>query len=246
MNAAFPTTAPAPTTSPSPTPAPVEPFIENCNILKDCVDKMSRYDVFVLFHSDDIDNDAGTIDRDDDDPEETFRTFDEGDILEKFATVKRLSSSLDTSNLADCSALLQQFHRLVEFGGVNNWEGASVSQVCLAEGTNVFVQLNEIQKVSKEAAGEVFQETYRCSRRLYNARPTEFMNEKFVFQGEDGLITLPTGYLAYDPANPDANEGVIDEHGQLQPNEYPFETKRYGKSDEFVLQTFVQIEQQIC
>ena len=45
---------------------------------------------------------------------------------------------------------LQQFHRIVEFDEINNWEGSSVSQVCFAEGTPVFVKLAEIAKLEDE------------------------------------------------------------------------------------------------
>jgi hypothetical protein len=43
-----------------------------------------------------------------------------------------------------CENLLQLFHRTIEMGRVPNWEGATVSQVCLAQGSNVYVSLKEI------------------------------------------------------------------------------------------------------
>jgi hypothetical protein len=43
-----------------------------------------------------------------------------------------------------CDELLEQFHRTVEFDGVPQWEGGIVNQVCLAEGTNVYVDLADI------------------------------------------------------------------------------------------------------
>lgn len=94
------------------------------------------------------------MDFDDDDVEANFRVFDEEDLVGKFERVKASLDTLDTSNLTECSALLQEFHRNVEIDIVNNWEGSSVSQVCLAEGTTVYVRFDEIARVNELVAEE--------------------------------------------------------------------------------------------
>ena len=38
-----------------------------------------------------------------------------------------------------CDDLLELFHRSVEFGAAPKWEGGTVDQVCLSEGTTVYV-----------------------------------------------------------------------------------------------------------
>ena len=176
----WPTPPPTASKAPSPSTAPVEFFESNCELLKECVERMSLYDMFVLFcksndwsfiekvvHapisqlilqfslvSDDIDPDDGTLDFDDDDVEANFRLFDEEDLIGKFERVKESLDTLDTSNLTECSSLLQEFHRNVEVDLVNNWEGSSVSQVCLAEGTTVYVRFDEIARVNELVAEE--------------------------------------------------------------------------------------------
>jgi hypothetical protein len=152
-----------PTDAPVPTAAPVEtdPLQNNCGLLVECVNRMSLYDLFVLYHSDDIDPDDGTVDIKEDDPDDpnddpfvTFRTFDEDDIVAKFRKVKGMAEDMSESpslmTIAQCSLLLKEFHRIIEFDEVNNWEGSSVSQVCLAEGTPVFVKLSEIAKLEDD------------------------------------------------------------------------------------------------
>ena len=43
-----------------------------------------------------------------------------------------------------CDLLLELFHRTIEVDGIPQWQGASVSQVCFAKGTTVFVKLEDL------------------------------------------------------------------------------------------------------
>jgi hypothetical protein len=56
------------------------------------------------------------------------------------ASPSSLPYFLDTK----CDELLQEFHRTVEFDGTPQWQGALVDQVCLAEGTTIYVDLADI------------------------------------------------------------------------------------------------------
>lgn len=99
-----------------------------CRQLVDCASKMSKYDMFVYFYSDDIDPTTGDVD-------ENVVKYDEKDLNAKYDKIKKLASE------ETCDDLLMQFHRTKENGIVPSWEGASVGQVCMAEGTPSFVKL---------------------------------------------------------------------------------------------------------
>ncbi|KAL3920276.1 MAG: hypothetical protein SGILL_003343 [Bacillariaceae sp.] len=182
FNMDWPTDAPAPTAS----PVESDPLSDNCDLLVECVQRMSLYDLFVLYHSDDILPSDGTLDIQDDadDPFLNFRTFDEENIAAKFNTVKTLAEQISNGSQptrATCSSLLEEFHRIIEVDIVNNWQGSSVSEVCLAEGTPVYVRLAEIAKLKTDAqkidetltptlgvtiANSVFRDILSCSKKL--------------------------------------------------------------------------------
>ena len=89
---------------------------------------MSLYDLFVFFHSDDIDTATGAVD-------DNVVYFDEKDILTKKKNISSLASQiLEGGDTTQCTPLLQMFHRTIEQGAILQWEGATVGQVCLAEG----------------------------------------------------------------------------------------------------------------
>ena len=112
-----------------------------CKLLVECVRGMSLFDYFVYIHSDDIDNTAGTVD-------ENLIVFDEGDFIDEFAAIQVIANALASSiNDAKCDSLLQKFHRTIEVGSVPQWQPATISQICLAEGTTTYVKLAELTKV---------------------------------------------------------------------------------------------------
>lgn len=126
-------------------------------------------------------------------------------------------SGVDSSNHGQCSDLLRQFHRNVEYGDVNNWEGASISQVCLAQGSPVFVKLAEIATIDRHTAGAVFQDVLLCSNKIWELSG-KLNGEINVFMG-DG-IRYPSGY----------DQNNLDVYGQLKyGNGYPFTYSSPGK-----------------
>eukprot|EP00977_Amphora_coffeiformis_P013338 scaffold3471_cov175-Amphora_coffeaeformis.AAC.12 len=119
---------------------------DQCRLLVECTSRMSLYDLLIFYISDDINPGTGEIDT-------SVLVFDEVNLVQKQATKKQLTSSLKAAFDSgatleqvngDCDTLLELFHRTIEFDGLPRWEGAMVNQVCLAEGTVVFVQLQEI------------------------------------------------------------------------------------------------------
>jgi hypothetical protein len=218
---------------------------QQCKDLVKCSKAMSLYDLFVYYYSDDIDPSTGTID-------DNIKTFDEGGefaaegLFEKQANIRLAILAADTmvekgvagfeivaqealkaGRLDPCDLLLQEFHRNIEFDGSVNWQGAMVNQVCLAEGTTVYVKPTEIEKVTnKEVATQVFAELVRCGRRLFSARLIRAeigsynVNEPFVFI-VDNKIRIPTGF--------DLTAATRNEHGQLLSSEkYPFTFDSYS------------------
>jgi hypothetical protein len=119
--------------------------MDQCELLSDCAGKMSFFDLFAYFFSDDLDPATGQVD------DVTIR-FDEGggvegvldgidDKSKKIAALVQASkadvqASKDDGN---CDKLLQEYHRTKERNGIPEWEGASVSQVCLAENARVYI-----------------------------------------------------------------------------------------------------------
>mmetsp|Transcript_84099 Transcript_84099/g.126082 ORF Transcript_84099/g.126082 Transcript_84099/m.126082 type:complete len:1454 (+) Transcript_84099:272-4633(+) len=106
---------------------------EKCEQLAECASHMSLYDLFVLFHSDDIDPVTGAVDA-------NVVLFDEVNIVAKKGRIQSMAQDiLQDGSFTMCDSLLEEFHRTVEFDGIPQWEGSTISQVCLAEGTTVYV-----------------------------------------------------------------------------------------------------------
>lgn len=107
---------------------------------------MSLYDAFAYFHSDDIDPAGGTVD-------DNVLTFDESNLRQKFDSFRALASAIksepewSSGTNAACNELLQIFHRTVEHGNIPEFDPATVSQVCLAEGTTIFIEMKDIARV---------------------------------------------------------------------------------------------------
>jgi hypothetical protein len=163
-----------------------------CELLVGCASRMSLYDIFVYFYSDDIDPNTGNID-------DSVIVDDQRDIVGKQSEIQTIASGIlssnDYSNMTSCKGLLQLFHRNIEFDDIPQWEGASVTQVCLAEGTTVFVNLDELILTALQNEEDVEKlydnfkslvlEPHRCAEDLfYNQSP---LDEDFVFlpQGTD-------------------------------------------------------------
>jgi hypothetical protein len=180
---------------------------QQCERLVGCASRMSRYDLFVYFFSDDIDPTNGDVDTD-------IIQFDEDDIKLKYEKIqekaKKLFDNNEYNNAEDCSDLLQQFHRTIELDGVPEWEGASVTQVCLAEGTTVFVDLAEVALLTYPDLAfltAILEEPFRCAKEMQDIAPAGPFEEIFnsVFDFFDGSPKIPTGH----------NPGARDEHGQI-------------------------------
>jgi hypothetical protein len=127
----------------------IDDKFEQCKRLAKCASQMSRYDQLVYYHSDDIDPATGEIDN-------NVVRFDEENLIDKFEGIANLTRTIQNifanetldgaKNVMDslCDELLQRFHRTVEFDSTPQWQGALVDQVCLAEGTTVYVDLASI------------------------------------------------------------------------------------------------------
>ena len=157
---------------------------EKCQQLAECANNMSLYDLFVLFNSDDIDPATGSID--------TNRIlFDETDIMTRQTTIKSLATSiLDNGEFSNCNALLEQFYRVVEFDGVPQWEGATVSQVCLAEGTTVYVDFGTF------AFGEGFFEQFEdsISEAAQNYMDLDRIQDQSILSSIEGPLEQPSQF----------------------------------------------------
>ena len=91
---------------------------------------------FYTSYSDDLDKATGELD-------ENIHKFDEILLIEKHEQVLSLGQKLWDDNKEDvvkwaqdkenCASLLRRFHRTIEKDDVPDWEGGTVSQVCLAE-----------------------------------------------------------------------------------------------------------------
>ncbi|CAB9523634.1 expressed unknown protein [Seminavis robusta] len=175
---------------------------EQCKLLVQCADGMSLYDQFVYYFSDDIDKNTGKLD-------DNIIHFDEAKFDEKRKAIKAAVAAAKDGDDASCNSLLQLFHRTVEKGSIPSWEGASVSQVCLAEGTTQYVKFSSIfeglvgkpsysesalaawktklttvkDKLTKDLAVEPFQ----CAERLFYNRPQKSTDvEAFPYGGCKG------------------------------------------------------------
>ncbi|CAB9509313.1 expressed unknown protein [Seminavis robusta] len=154
-----------------------------CMQLTKCAQSMSVYDVMVYYYFDDIDKQSGEIDAD-------VILFNEWNLQFMYDEIKRISTHLAANGANEaayandgtaCNDLLKLFHRNEEKQGVPHWEGATVSEVCQAEGTQRYAQLQDVaSKVGSWAAIKAAKELFDCSKDLYNsdARST---SEPFVF-----------------------------------------------------------------
>jgi hypothetical protein len=62
-----------------------------------------------------------------------------------------------------------------------------VNQVCLAQGTNIFIRLQDIAKISVDVAKDTTQELYDCSKSLFDERPDKnnYPANGFPFPADD-------------------------------------------------------------
>lgn len=64
--------------------------------------------------------------------------------------------NVDLSGL--CNNLLMEFHRTVENDVVPKWEGGTVGQVCMAEGTMAYVKLGDAAFASRTPELQAFRD----------------------------------------------------------------------------------------
>jgi hypothetical protein len=113
-----------------------------------------------------------------------------------------------------CNVLLQYFYRNIESDEALKWEGTLVTQVCLAEGTTVFVKLDQVvdtvfqnMDVPADTDGSTaLFDTYFCHRAPLVCAEELFYNSgatgQFEFQfnkrpgGNLGHLAIPTGISA--------------------------------------------------
>ena len=180
---------------------------EQCNLLVECVSGMSQYDMFVYFHSDDIDPTDGSIDT-------NVVRFAEYNFQRKVQDIQASLSSFRSNQDPDilCANLLRQFHRTVEHDEVPEWQGATVSQVCLAEGTTVYVKpedmmnvflldthIDDLWKENEKSAKSMVGETFRCAEELFYSsdRNINHSGEDFVYSGCSGSGTASCDLESY-------------------------------------------------
>jgi hypothetical protein len=234
---------------------PSVPFkFKQCKQLAACASRMSMYDLIVYYFSDDIDPSTGKFD-------ERIFTYDEalgitGSGIQTLAA--RLLNSRN-ANLDDpyiggevvvaqitvgdrCDDLLEFFHRNVEQSvGVSHWEGGLVDQVCLAEGTPVYLDLADISlkldsRFDTDLAGLVSDQLFGCARDLFysdfRVNDERYKNEKYVFEQEEpdafdaffSQLTPPVQLpkRVRIPTNFTMKEGGSrNRHGQLLNNDDP-------------------------
>ena len=90
---------------------------EQCDLLATCVSRMTLYDFFVYFFSDDIDPANGEIDQ-------NIIKFDEQDLVKKYRNAHPLALAIrdgGSDKFQHCDKLLSQFHRTIEHGDVPEW-----------------------------------------------------------------------------------------------------------------------------
>jgi hypothetical protein len=62
-----------------------------------------------------------------------------------------------------------------------------VNQVCLSQGTTIFIRLQDIAKISVDIAKEITQELYDCSKTMFDERPdkSNYPANGFPFPDDD-------------------------------------------------------------
>jgi hypothetical protein len=197
---------------------------DQCELLIECVEAMSLYDIVIFFYQDDINFEDGTFDNDIteyDEANHPTRGFSRG-IMAKYLQIRtRLAQAKIQTSRTDgffpfprdqCDLLLREFHFTVEseFGPLSY--AGNVTNVCIAQGTTQFVKISEIgTAVDVPAANRISEEVFSCAKELHNSRPmgadSPFANDKFVFTADSGTFRLPSGIKKEGDSR--------DEHGQL-------------------------------
>lgn len=197
---------------------------EQCHLFMQCVGKMSTYDMILYFFSDDIDPRSGDID------DNIYRHVTAPDMYKVYndANVKKARSRVndDFNDAATrqwyeapaqqkwCDDTLQLFFRNVEFGWVPHWEGATVNEVCLAQGSHTYVRLDQIAtKVGFLAADGIAEDMFKCSQDLYNSNANP-RKSPFPFSRE-GKIAIDVGASHIEETYP---KGGADNKNKLFDN----------------------------
>ncbi|CAB9517861.1 Apolipoprotein(a) [Seminavis robusta] len=196
---------------------------KQCRILAGCAKTMSLYDVFVSFYADDIDTTAGTVDT-------NIVKFDERDLIAKHKNITGAAKSILPGQKSDyelgltpsCDELLKYFHRTVEQGDLPKWEGATVSEVCLAEGTPKYIGFGQIaQAVGSRIATILAEEQLNCAWDLHNSKARKedprFKHEPFVFADSRQYPDPNTRLTITDLLIPTGlSQNARDIHGKVQ------------------------------
>jgi hypothetical protein len=143
-----------------------------------------------------------------------------------------------TLNLFDaCDDLLQEFHRTVEFDGIPQWQGAFIDQVCLAEGTTVYVDLfgiySKLDPVlhgpyynsgrDNSLADLITEEMFTCAKDLFEFMKSKTTTELFTRHETEEFVFLTPGSYEFVriPTGIDLEAVNRDAHGQLLNNQVP-------------------------
>jgi hypothetical protein len=159
---------------------------QQCKLLAVCASGMSMYDLFVYIMSDDIDPASGSVD-------DNIVKFDEANMKQKYDNIQVLATAIkgpDGTLPTTCDNLLEQFHRTKEYGDVPQWEGATVSQVCLSQGTMTYVKLGDAAASSfsmpnLDSAISTLEFAYANGDSLYYVLPGAL---KQISVAEDGTV----------------------------------------------------------
>ncbi|CAB9513183.1 unknown protein [Seminavis robusta] len=171
-----------------------------CEILMNCVGKMSIYDMILFFYSDDIDPNNGKIDDNiyiHTEAPDVYEVYNNDDVADARTDLQQgrfygYQYFRGSGKPQWCDRTLRLFSRNVEYGDIPHWEGGTVADVCHAQGGHTYVQLDQVAtKVGFKAADEIAKEMFDCSKRLYNCEANP-RNSPFPFAREQKLA-IDTG-----------------------------------------------------
>ncbi|CAB9512779.1 expressed unknown protein [Seminavis robusta] len=163
-----------------------------CQTLATCASRMSLYDLFVFYHADDINPTTGEMD-------EKIVRFDEVNILQKKENITSMSSLiLNNGDQTQCDELLRHFHRTNEKSDVPQWHGATVAEVCIAEGTTIFVKLEEAASLSF-VTPELVMQSVAIAGGNFGNRPT---------QGDGCRLSICQTFIQYEGAQFDRESPI--------------------------------------
>jgi hypothetical protein len=162
--------------------------------------------------------------------------YDEVDINAKYANIQVKATQILGNDFKECSGLLEEFHRTIEVDGATEWEGATVSQVCLAEGTTVFVRLRDIaSSILEYRSVEGYAEG---NEEVWNSKIQDLLATVLSFAGEPFICAAEIFFSEAPPGEPFvfAGASVQDISGVSWPNSYIFPYSEQSSSERRSLQ----------